>query len=154
VKANQQIANQIVEVARFCIEHQGRCWKGWSANKIFRYLSFHFLAGTLGVTRANNTIVGVGIAWPDSSTEILRRDKDKELQFNWRLPEKGDALMIAEVFGARSVCGKLWIVALSRWPRIQRIFTHRQKRNDAEPMLVELNIKTVLRMTKGLYGRA
>ncbi len=143
---DQQTVNQIKEIVTFCIEHQGRCWRGWSANKIFRYIAFHFLAGTLAAVRANNTIAGVGIAWLGNASEFIRRDVEREPQFDWKLPQKGNALMVAEVFGVRSECKRLWGGCLNRWPHVSRIFTHRQKRNEAKPRLVELHMAQLNRM--------
>ncbi len=142
---DQQTVNRIKEIVTFCITHQGRCWHGWSASKIFKYVAHQFLAGTLATVRANSTIAGVGIAWPGNASEFIRRDKAREPQFDWRLYEHGDALMVAEVFGVRSECKRLWSEALSRWPHVKRVFTYRQKRSDNAPRLVELSRREINR---------
>ncbi len=143
---DQQTVNRIKEIVTFCIEHQGRCWHGWSASKIFKYVAYHFLAGTLFTVRANSTIAGVGIAWLGNASEFIRRDIDKYPPFDWRLPEKGDALMVGELFGSRSSCGQMRDAILDKWPIIKRVFAYR---NDT---LIEFPLAKITRFVEVKNG--
>lgn len=136
-------AEQIKEVAIFCIANQGRCFRDWDASKIFRYIAFHFLSETLFVTRnIEGEIAGVAIAWTAKAKEILRRDERGIPQFAWGLPDAGNAMLIADVFGKREVCGSLWRQAFEKWPHVKRVFTYR---GTDSPKLIELTVKTLNR---------
>ncbi len=149
MSSNQQTADEIKEIVVFCLEHRGRCFAGWSANKIFKYVAFHFLSGTLFLVRDGDQITGVAIGWLGKAAEFLRRDERGIPQFAWGLPEKGNALLIADVFGSRETCGKLWEQALKKWPKINRVFTYRQGGQEQRPHLIEFTPETL----KRFYGK-
>lgn len=145
---HEQQAETVKKITVFCIEHQGRCFPGWSAPKIFKFIAFHLLNHTLFVTRnIEGQITGVSIAWTAHPKEILRRAERGLPQFAWGLPEPGKALFISEVFGCREVCAELWQKALDKWPHVKRAFTYRH--SHGAPRLVELKMKTLNRF----YGR-
>lgn len=143
----QQLADKIREVALFCLTHKGRCFENWTGHKVFFYLSFHTLAGTIFVLRnSHRTIEAVAVCWLGDAAEFLRREHDGEPQFAWTLPPKGNALMIANVFGVRSACKRLWSMAFKEWPNVKRCFAYRRKAgHSGDGVLVEWPLSKVRR---------
>lgn len=144
----EKLLGTVRDITTFCILHKGRCFNGWEASKIFRFIAFHLLNETILVTRnIDGKITGVAIAWTAKTEEIRRRDEKREPHFEWKLPEPGKALLIADVLGTRSVCGELWKQALNKWPMVERVFAYRRK--DGKPMLKEFSMETLNRF----YGK-
>lgn len=123
-----EISAEVKAMAIFCLQRQGRCWPGWSAGKVFRYLAFHFLSGTLFVARDGRDekdIIGLAVAWLADESEVKAREEERRTQFDWKLPDRGNALVIAEVFGDRKASAVLWQLAKARWPGIRTVFCER-----------------------------
>ncbi len=147
MEINQQMADRVREIVVFCLKHRGRCWRGWSAEKIFKYVGFHVCSGTIVVT--GEPVSGVAIGWTSSVAEIIRRDRSGEPQFAWSTIDEGRALLICEVFGNKQTSATLWRMALEKWPFINRIFTYRSTGGKRQE-LVELSFQKLARF--GLKG--
>jgi len=132
-------ASLIREVCVFCLEHKGRCFKDWSGEKIFKYISFHWLNGTLFVARDNDKgyILGVGIAWRVKKDLLVKRENEGLPQFDWsKLDDEGDATLVCDVFGTKKICHQLFDMAMQKWPeaRKQPLFTYRNGDLTSLPM--------------------
>lgn len=124
-----EISAEVKALAIFCLQRQGRCWPGWSAGKVFRYLAFHFLSGTIFTADytdgTDKKLCGLAVAWLADESEVKAREEERRPQFDWKLPKRGDALVIAEVFGDRKASAVLWQLAKARWPGIRTVFCER-----------------------------
>jgi hypothetical protein len=130
-------AQYIHDVAVFCLTHGGHLYREYPAERVFKYLAWHFTAGNLAVSFEGEHISGVIIAWKDSAEEIRQRGRRGQPQFNWQLPAtSGDAYMIGEVI-AKDKTGltRLLQLASATWPdwKMRKLFTYRRKK------LVELS---------------
>jgi hypothetical protein len=137
----QQLANNIREIAIFCLSNKGRCFKDWNGNKVFSFIAFHLFSGGLLIHRENGEIKSVGICWTSDAEEIIRRDKAGEPEFDWTIQKSGNALFISQVFGSRAYCDMLWKMALEKWPNVTRFFAYRLK--DGKAVLKEFDEKTI-----------
>jgi hypothetical protein len=144
VECTQAMAEAIKRIVVFCLERQGRCFKGWSADKIFKFLAWHYLNGSLFMVTTNEhegtRILAVGVAWPMDAAMIRYRDAEGLPLFEWQPCDwDGDALLISTVFGERKYCAVLLKLALNQWPQCKTVFTYRRG------VLVELD--------EGVLGR-
>lgn len=126
-------------LTEFCLEHGKECFYGWTSEKLFWFIGYNGLAGTLFVNEQDGQVNAVGVAWTDSADKIIERERTGECHFAWKLPPKGDALVIAGVVGDRKSCAELYRKALKKWPFVKRYFTWRQGN------LVELPPETLAR---------
>jgi len=145
MKPDQKTADAVKEVAVFMIARGKKFFNGWKAPVIFKYVAWHFLCGNLFVVRDHGAIAAAGIAWPTTVNDIYWRDHERLAQFDFTVPQSGEALLVAEVVGSPSACLKLWQLAMNRWPHIRRIFTYRRDK------LVELHLATIERFLS--YGK-
>ena len=59
--------------------------------------------------------------------------------FNWKLPERGNALVIFDVIGNRALAGTMLRMALAQWPEVERFFTWRKGRlREIAPRLMQV----------------
>ena len=146
-------------LTEFAVGEGGACFKGWTFDKVFRYLAFHALSQHLAADLdAAGHVRGLMVAWPTSAAEIRRREAAGEPYWHWELPKPGgDAVMLAEVIAARGVTraqrgqekqiiGRLADAAMRRSPdwKSRKFFTWRHGR------LHSLSWATI---TRFLYGR-
>ena len=146
MKPTDSMAATIRELAVFCLEHRGtKCLRDCDAAKVFRYVAFHLLNGTLFVARDKNRKVQIiTFAWLDDSVEVVRRAAADESQFNWQPTRNdGDSLLVGDVIGQRRWFGKIVEQIKARWPDSprKRLFTYRGEK----PALKEFDLNTVLR---------
>lgn len=111
------------------------------------------MAGTLFVVRegggGSGQVTAVAVAFLARPEQVLAHD-EREPYFNWKLPERGCALVIFDVIGKRALAGRLLRMALAQWPGVKRFFTWRRERLkeiSAETMQVFANEK--LKIKKG-----
>jgi hypothetical protein len=123
----KQQADFIRNVCIFLLTNRGRCFSGWPASKVFKYVAFHALAGTLFVVE-DNGIKAVAIAWLDYADEIKRRERRSEFHFNWALPPGGDAVLVADVVSDKQYLGSLLEKMSKTWPDVAEVFTFRNQR--------------------------
>lgn len=103
------IADEIRMLSEFCIAHHGRCFEGCSANKIFRYVAYHYLRGTLSAITSGGQLLLVMISWPDKARDIKWRHEHGRPQFDWRgLPSGGDSVYVDLLVGHLHLLAKLW----------------------------------------------
>ena len=147
----QQLADKVKELAVFCIEQRGKCFAEFNAAKLFRYVAFHLLNGTLFVQRdENGKVQMVLFVWRDDAGEILRRDAANEPQFSWQMPNNdGNAVLIGQVIGNRRWMPQLFSQVMAHWPDSPRLrlFTYRRREN--APRLTEITWPTLTRFTYG-----
>jgi hypothetical protein len=150
---DQQLADRIKQLAVFCMEHQGKCFNGFSAAKVFRYVAFHLLTENLFVqTNKNGKVQMVVFAWKANASDILHRDASMLPQFNWIKPQdSGDAILIAQVIGNRRWMPQIFSQVMAHWPDSPRLrlFAYRWREN--APKLTELTWTAITRFT---YGHA
>ncbi len=116
----------IKRIVVFCIENQGRCFHGWDAPKIWKFISWQFLAGNVFLTEKAGKIDGVAIAWLARPEEIIMRETTKQPVFSWNFIVKGNSLYISHLFGSRSSSVDLWKKCVRKWPFIKSVFVHRK----------------------------
>lgn len=115
----QSFFAEIHELTEFVKAHRGRAFKGWPDETIFFYIAYHKLAGTLFVFNDKDCISGLGVAWIAHVENIGQ-------PFVWRLPEKGDCMMICELVGTRTAMKTVYQMARSKWQDVKRHFTYRR----------------------------
>jgi hypothetical protein len=125
ISDRQKIFRELHELTEFCLANRGKCFAGWTREKLFFYLGFHRLAGTLFVVRTGR-IEAVGVAFTARPEQILAHTAG-ETYFHWRLPEPGNALVIFDVIGRRATVAKLFRMASRKWPAVRRFFTWRRE---------------------------
>lgn len=117
----QQFLCRVDEVTQFCLASRGPCFNGWTREKVFLYVGFHSLAGTIFVIRkSDHSIQSVGFGWPATFQGVAQ-------VFSWKPTAPGHALFIAEVIGDRSSAGRMFRMAMKRWPKVKRFFTYRRE---------------------------
>ncbi len=143
MNATQELADEIAEVAAFCIEHRGDCFKRWpkgtlwTDSAVFRYLAGQYLSGNLYIARRAGAVVGVIVAWVDNDSD----------------------LQVREVIGDRDSCRSLWKTHKDRFDGFKKAFTWRLIRG--LPSKVEIPITRLTRFMqfsqqltiKEAYGR-
>ena len=112
----QQFMEACHEVTQFCLARGGKCFKGWSKERVFLHIGSNALAGTLFVVRDHGIVKAIGIAQPTSRRRMF----------------------IGEVIGSRETCRVLFRRVMARWPRVRRFFAYRLKGTD-NLKLVEFN---------------
>lgn len=112
------------EATEFCLAHAGKCFGGWTREKIFLHIGSNALAGTLFIVKYKGKVNALGIAKPT-----------------------GDGrLFVGEVIGTRAACRQMFARVLAKWPGVKRVFAYRHK-GKPDPRLVEYPLAAVLRMT-------
>lgn len=138
----------LTQLVKFCREHGGDCYRGFTDDILREYLEFHIHQGTLGWLRGlGHEVLGCAVAWQCNAAEIkAAADADKYF-FQWQKTNpKGDALFIADVIGLTPWAMAALIEKMDQlFPGWQQrlIYTWRHGR------LVELNARTLMRITKG-----
>lgn len=147
---HQQIADRVKALTLFCLAHRGKCFEGWPAWKIFRFVAWHFLNQTLFVANEPNGEIGlIVIVWPNTARRIMFLDRNGQPQFDWQhLPLDGDAFVVADVLGNVKLLPDIWTQVSGEWPDTprKRLFTYRRGK------LKELTWTTVRRLTHGLIS--
>ena len=144
---HHKLAAKIKELALFCLTRRGACFKGVDAAKLFRYVAFHLLLGSLFVDRDVNGVKMMVFVWRGWAADIQRRAAEDLPQFEWKLPtNEGDSLFIAEVIGNRRSMAHILKLVKAHWPESPgfRLFTYRRHG------LAELSWNTVLRFSHEL----
>ncbi len=143
MNATQELADEMAEVAAFCIEHRGDCFKRWPKgtlwpdSAVFRYLAGQYLSGNLYIARRAGAVVGVIVVWVDGDSN----------------------LQVREVIGDRDSCRSLWKTHKDRFDGFKKAFTWRLIRG--LPSKVEIPITRLARFMnfnvtdsiKEAYGR-
>ncbi len=119
MNATQQLADELAEISAFCIEHRGDCFPKWSDHRVFKYVAHHYLSGNLFVERRAGTVIGVGVAWVDSHSD----------------------LQVRVVIGDRESIKALWKASQSRIDGYNRVFTYRMIKGSR--CRVEVPIRTL-----------
>lgn len=143
----QQLADKVKELTVFCIEQRGKCFAEFDAAKLFRYVAFHLLNGTLFVGYENGKVALVVFAWPENSDDLRCRNDTGTPLFVWQQPATdGDAFLIGGVVGNRKFMPEVLKQVNGAWPDSPRkkLFTFRRGR------FVEISWKAVERFT--CYG--
>lgn len=132
-------------VCVFCLNHRGTlCFRGWSGAKLFKYVAYHALAGSLFVVHVGGEIKLVAFAWLDDAARIRQCSENCRPVFDWCSRPPGDALYVAEVLGERQ-----WMPWLRQsrawrwWEQAHTVLTYRRN------TLTELRKQTVERITHG-----
>ena len=117
------------EISEFCHRNRNHSvFTGWTREKLFFYIGFHALAGTLFLRRKCGSIIAVAIGWPVSLDELEKRQKQQKPQFDWLLPKPGDCLLIAQCIGKPSALGECFREAWGKWPGLRWAFAFRHSR--------------------------
>ena len=132
-------AECVRELTMYCLRRRNTCFEGWEPRIVFRYIAFHFLAGTIGIIKEGRAILGIGIAYSGPPSYFREREGK---QFDWTLPAPGSALFMAEIIASKRAVPKLWKLALERYPWISTVLTYRRGK------LVELHLSTIGRLAR------
>jgi len=94
---------------------------------LFKYVAFCHFSGRLNVAFEAGQIEAVVFAWPGTRLEI---ESGKHKDFNWDLPQKGNALFVADVIGSRRGVAKIYNGQIRNNPQLKSlpIFTYRHGR--------------------------
>lgn len=112
----REIADKVRAMAIFCLERKGRCFADWNGAKVFQYLAWNFLNGTVFVVYEGAKIKALAIAFRVMQLELTLRDTECHV-FDWkRLHQEGDCTLISHVFGTRSECRTLQNMIIAKWP--------------------------------------
>jgi hypothetical protein len=148
---SQPLVDKVNRVTAFMLEHRGRCFAGWTAAKVFRFVAWHILNGTLFVAFSENGTLGlVVIAWPEIADDVTVRARDGAPQFVWdNVPREGDCFLIADVAGNRKLMPDILEQVSGAWPDSprKRLFTYRRSR------LKEMDWTTIRRFTYGFIPK-
>jgi hypothetical protein len=92
-----------LQIAEFFLKHRGRCFEGWSTDKVFYYILVNHLHGNVFVARNRSGLIALAaIAWLDNAARIRDLDARALPLFDWNgFPESGDSIVVADVAGDR-----------------------------------------------------
>ena len=142
----QQLADKVKALTVFMIENRGKCFQEIDAARLYRYVAFHLIHGSVFThCDKNGKVQMVVIAWREQAEEILRRRAAQAPQFDWQMPRAdGDAILIDAVIGNRKWMPQIISQVTEHWPDSPRLrlFTHR----GANP-LREIKWNTITRFT-------
>lgn len=144
MNAHEQLIEKIKRLTVWLCQHRGRCFKEWLPWKIYRYVAWHLLNGTLFVAYDEDGIAMTFFAWLTDAQDVQARAAADQPQFDWHcLPGSGDSIFIAEVCGKRTFMPEILKQVGGVWPDSprKRLFTYRRGR------LVELTWQTIHRLT-------
>ena len=153
IAINKETAKLVAQVAAFCLLRRGqRCFPGWTAAKVFRYVAWHLLADCVfGVFGRKGEPQAVAfVRWADEA-DLRGHAERREPVFFWGKPlAGGDAIFIAEVVGKRHFISSIVEQVMAHWPDSPRkkLFTYRFK--GGVLTLTEISWPTLTRFT---YGR-
>jgi len=108
----QQLFSLVHEVTEFCLAHFGRCFTGWSREKIFMHIGNSAMRGEIFVIRKCGEIKAMAV--------IQRTTK---------------GVLIGNVIGTRDSCREIFRRAVKQWPGVTRYFSYRFRHG--QPQLVE-----------------
>jgi hypothetical protein len=119
-------SSQAFTLAKFFLNHRGRCFEGWSTDKIFYYVLVNLLNRNVFVALADkfgrigtSVLPGIGlavIAWLDDAARIQDLDACGLPLFDWNgFPSDGDSIVIADVAGDRRLMPEILKQAIVRW---------------------------------------
>jgi len=119
MQRKQQPMNAI-QIAEFFLSRRGRCFEGWSTDKVFYYILVNHLHDNIFVARDRFGLIALAaIAWLDDEEQIVNRDIAGLPQFDWEHPKgwtpNGDSILIADVAGDRSLMPEILKQAMVRW---------------------------------------
>lgn len=109
------------EVAEFCLARAGRCFGGWSREKVFEHIVKNALEDTLVVVKDGDEVKCVAIYKPTGQGRIF----------------------FGQLIGTREACRRGFARIIKRWPHSFRFFAYRQHGSGIK--LVEFNLRSVLR---------
>ena len=127
------------EVTMYCLRRKGKCFDGWKPEIVFRYVAFHFLAGTLEIIRDGRAILGVAVGYTGDASYFWERAGKP---FDWTLPPAGNTLYLAEIIASKKAVERLWKRALEKYPWINSILTNRRGK------LVEVHMSQLERLAR------
>lgn len=118
----QQLFEKVHELTEFCLAHAGRCFAGWSREKVFLHIGNAAMRGELFVIR-----------------------KCGEVKAMATIQRTTNGVLIGGVIGTREDCQKIYRMGCKQWPDVKRFFSYRWR--GSEHKLVEL--RSVERFCKG-----
>ncbi len=154
------------------LPRRGRCFEGWTADKVFNYVLVNlvdgnvFVAAAAGLPTQPRSGIGLAaIAWPGDAATIIANAERGLPQYDWTgfpvctgvtngssIPLCGtaslDSILVADVAGDRKLMPEILAQVVA--PRAifeKRIFTYRRGGSATGLRLVELSWKTVLRFS-------
>lgn len=145
------------ELTDFFLKHRGRCFGGWTTDKLFKYILVNCVRRNVFAARDRFGLIAVAaIAWLDDAARITDLDARRLPQFQWE-PEhpkggsatgqwtpNGDSILIADVAGDRKFMPEILKQVTARWADApcERLFTYRRGK------LIELHWTTVMRFSQ------
>lgn len=131
------------EITNFFLSHRGKCFEGWTRDKVAKYVLVHAVYRNVFVVFDRIGVIGAAaILWPNDAATIKAIAEACQPQFTWTpTPKDGDSILIADVAGDRRFMPEILKQAAVPLPNIfqKRLFTYRRGK------LVELSWPTVLR---------
>lgn len=138
----EQLATTLHAITQFIWLRKGKAM-AWADTyeRLFRYVSFCFLAGKLSVNFENGLPAGCVFHWADWKEHIESKAEQGRPQFEWTMPHKGDALFVAEAIGDKQSIGRIYHDSITKWPNLMvtPIYTYRAGK------LVKLSHKVLTR---------
>lgn len=135
------------EVTNFFLSHRGKCFEGWTPDKVAKYVLVHAVYRNVFVALDRFGLIGAAaILWPNDAATIRAMAELDKPQFTWSpTPKDGDSILIADVAGDRQFMPEILRHVMAHWPDSprKRLFTYRRGN------LVELSWKTVNRFVYG-----
>lgn len=113
----EQFFQLVHEATEFCVVRAGRCFAGWSREKIFVHIAANALEGTMFIVKNGNEVKAIGFAKPTGQNRLF----------------------IGQVVGGRAQCRELFRRVMERWPDVKRFFAYR------DDHLTEFDLKTMRR---------
>jgi hypothetical protein len=142
------------EITRFFLMRRGRCFEGWTRDKVAKYVLVNAVYRNVFVALDRFGLIGAAaILWPNDAATIKAIAEAGQPQFTWSpTPRDGDSILIADVAGDRRLISQILkqVMAVAAPPAIfqKRIFTYRRGK------LVELSWPTILRFCGIASGAA
>lgn len=121
----REIADKVRAMAIFCLERKGKCWQGWNPAKVFRFLAFCYLCGTVFTIYDGAKIKALAIVFRVTDEEL----KNEGSIFDWcKTHEHGQHTLVCDVFGDKKEMATLYSMACDKWPEMvgNPLFTFRK----------------------------
>ena len=120
----QKLFEAAHEITEFCFSRRGKCFGGWTREKIFAYIAHSILEKHIFIVKVKDKVKAIAIAKPTGEGRLI----------------------FYEVIGGKSACRQMFSQIMQRWPDVKRFFAFRQhagKTSDLE----ELDAAAILRFT-------
>lgn len=142
----EQCRRRFAALVAFCQSAGRQCYAGYSPEVLQDYLAFHLEQCSLKyvLSPESGQIIGCAVVWRTGTDNIVRRDAERKLIFNWQPDDpQGDALFIADVVcTAPGAAMSLFAALAERYPNAGRLkwFSYRHNK------LVRLHPASIFRM--------